>query len=185
MRPRLTPQRKKALSYSKDRRNTYGENAKASRRLIPRRKAWVNRVFRRQLNAVLRPSSASVSLEELELLDGVAKSLRRPDWRKVPDTPLGEVIERKRPRRRERAGWGKTLRKRADEFTAGLDIKTESTDKGWIARVSGPFEIAVAGATPEGAIAGCKVRARLLFMESLGGIEDLRIDSEGISYRSR
>jgi len=33
---RKTPQQKKAESYANDRRNTYGENDKASRKAIPR-----------------------------------------------------------------------------------------------------------------------------------------------------
>ena len=33
---RKSPQEKKALSYAKDRRNTYGENDKSSRKNIPR-----------------------------------------------------------------------------------------------------------------------------------------------------
>jgi hypothetical protein len=38
------PGEKKRLSYAKDCRNSYGENDKASRKLIPLRKAQQNRV---------------------------------------------------------------------------------------------------------------------------------------------
>lgn len=43
--PPKTPQDKKALSYAKDRRNTYGENDKSSRKAIPARKAGESRVL--------------------------------------------------------------------------------------------------------------------------------------------
>jgi hypothetical protein len=43
---RTTPQEKKRLSLEKGRRNTYGENDKASRKNIPRAKARVNRAHR-------------------------------------------------------------------------------------------------------------------------------------------
>ena len=44
---RKTPQQKKRESYEKDRRNTYGENAKASCKLIPIRKAGDRRALGR------------------------------------------------------------------------------------------------------------------------------------------
>jgi hypothetical protein len=48
-----TPQDKKSLSYAKDRRNTYGENDKSSRKAIPARKAGESRKVRRKANQVL------------------------------------------------------------------------------------------------------------------------------------
>lgn len=41
-----SPQEKKRLSLKKDRRNTYGENDKASRKNIPRSKAKSHRAVR-------------------------------------------------------------------------------------------------------------------------------------------
>lgn len=48
-----TPQAKKALSYALDRRNAYRENDKASRKLIPLRKARENRQDRRKIAQAL------------------------------------------------------------------------------------------------------------------------------------
>jgi hypothetical protein len=48
-----TPQEKKRLSYENDRRNTYGENSKASRKGIPLAKARANRAERHTQDHVL------------------------------------------------------------------------------------------------------------------------------------
>ena len=63
-RKRLTPQEKKIRSYQKDRRNRYGQNDKASRKVIPARKARVNRVFRRDTKQAL--GLASIDLDHTE-----------------------------------------------------------------------------------------------------------------------
>jgi hypothetical protein len=82
-RPR-SPQEKKALSLTKDRRNRYGENDKGSRKTIPAAKARSHRVVRRTDKQALADSEAA--------METVAPTLRKPDWKKTPDTPLGEVI---------------------------------------------------------------------------------------------
>jgi DNA adenine methylase len=51
--PKLTPQEKKQLSYAHDRRNVYGQNSKASRRAIPRKKRKKNRAYRKATNQIL------------------------------------------------------------------------------------------------------------------------------------
>jgi len=99
-RPPKSPQEKKALSYVKDRRNTYGENDKASRKAIPARKAGENRKVRRK---------ARQSLEVLDHTDevkaGVVESSLRHDlervggWKKSPDEPLADYIELQARRR--------------------------------------------------------------------------------------
>jgi hypothetical protein len=50
---RKSPQAKKADGHAKDRRNSYGENSKASREAIPRRKAGENRMDRRAVNQAM------------------------------------------------------------------------------------------------------------------------------------
>src|SRR5687768_12033325 len=110
MKPK-SPQEKKALSYAKDRRNAYGENDKASRDAIRKRKAGVNRVYRRRVNEVLEQISPDVDIETAEVSDGDVKNISRPFWKKSPDKPLGEVVERKIKRRDDHAGKGKTSSK--------------------------------------------------------------------------
>jgi hypothetical protein len=89
---RRSPQDKKALSYKKDRRNSYGENAKASRNAIPRHKALSNRAIRRSANRALRDQGQDDS-------DNVAQAMSVKRWRKVPDAQLGETVKRKLSRR--------------------------------------------------------------------------------------
>jgi hypothetical protein len=83
----MTPQQKKLLSLKKDRRNTYGQNDKASRKAIPRRKHWVNRSFRRLSGQVI----CHGAMDTEELGDAVGGVLRK-SWKKRPDRPLGEVL---------------------------------------------------------------------------------------------
>jgi ribosomal protein S19E (S16A) len=94
-----TPQEKKRLSLKKDRRNTYGENDKSSRKNIPRSKAISHRKVRRKVNEELEQAllmeevQAEVLMSELSQLS-VEKTAKKT-WRKTPDEPLGEVLKRK------------------------------------------------------------------------------------------
>jgi hypothetical protein len=87
---RRSPQEKKALSLQKDRRNRYGENDKAARKAIPAAKARSHRVVRRADKQALSDSDAAQ--------EAVPLTLRNPDWKKVPDVPLGKVIAGKAQR---------------------------------------------------------------------------------------
>ena len=83
---RKTPQEKKILSYAKDCRNTYGNNDKAARKRIPRRKQQQHQNERRVLKANLKKSVEGV--EDI--------TLERPKigmWRKVPDEPLASRMK--------------------------------------------------------------------------------------------
>jgi len=95
---RKSPQEKKRLSLLKDRRNTYGENSKASRKAIPRHKKAQRRATRRIEKQVLSAGSHP----EIELGDAVNVRLASHQtwvWKKTPDTPLGEVLDGKLKRR--------------------------------------------------------------------------------------
>ena len=95
-----TPQDKKALSYAKDRRACYGESNKGPRKIIPRRKASENRSNRHKV---------AQSLSDIPRLDeaaaAVVESSARHDvnraggWRKSPDIPLAQHVERQDQRR--------------------------------------------------------------------------------------
>ncbi|NBH07012.1 hypothetical protein, partial [Amycolatopsis sp. SID8362] len=70
---RKTPQEKKRLSYLKDRRDDYGENAKSSRKNLPRSKAFARRANRARESLALRaatgvPDEARAEAAELRLL---------------------------------------------------------------------------------------------------------------------
>lgn len=103
MKRRLTPQEKKALSYEHDRRNGYGENDKASRKAIPLRKAKEHRKTRREARSKLvvidRLPSVAAETFESSLRQNVS---RKGSWKKVPDTALGEHLDRQLARRSSR-----------------------------------------------------------------------------------
>lgn len=93
MKKRKSPQEKKRLSYSKDRRNWYGENDKSSRKNIPRSKRIQHRSHRhrhrQQLSAAVGAVDESV---EAALGERLAQIRRRKWWRKSPDEQLGVYV---------------------------------------------------------------------------------------------
>ena len=102
----MTPQQKKRLSYVRDRRNTYGENDKASRRLIPLAKALDIRSERRTQDQMLAHAlqRQAPSLEQLDVIENEVRATRPRTFRKSPDSPLGEVLARKARWRSDRQG---------------------------------------------------------------------------------
>lgn len=93
-----TPQEKKKLSYEKDRRNTYGESRVSSVKSIKRRKRGANRVFRRGNKRVAQLSVVSIEsdTDEKAIRELGKMKMKKKRWRKSPDTPLGEYIERQK-----------------------------------------------------------------------------------------
>ncbi|MBM7067779.1 hypothetical protein [Actibacterium sp. 188UL27-1] len=92
-RRRLTPQEKKALSYARDTRAAYGQNHKASRRLVPLHKAQSKRAVRRTDKAGLRHDP-----------DAALPTRPKAGWVKWPDTRLGEYVAQQQKRRIQSAG---------------------------------------------------------------------------------
>ncbi len=81
----MDPRKKKGDSLKHDRRNTYGENDKSSRKSIRRRKQWVNKSYRRKVKQALGTKDSDSTEDQ-------AAGIRRPDWKKSPDQPLGDVL---------------------------------------------------------------------------------------------
>ena len=96
---RKSPQEKKRLSYERDRRNTYGENDKASRKSIPLRKRLRARAPRHKLNQQLADGLKLGVLDEGEHIDAEIAPPKPRSWRKIPDKPLGEYLARRKSRR--------------------------------------------------------------------------------------
>ncbi|HEX5183110.1 MAG TPA: hypothetical protein VFW19_08160 [Allosphingosinicella sp.] len=110
-----SPQEKKALSYAKDRRNLYGENDKASRKLIPLRKAQESRQDRRKVTQELG-TLPRLKPEAADLIESSARHdmHRVGGWTKAPDVALGKVVALGLEARESRAG-GKARRRVAQE----------------------------------------------------------------------
>ncbi len=81
----MDPRKKKQESLKHDRRNTYGENDKSSRKSIRRRKQLENQVYRHKVKQVL-------SANDPDAMEGSVAGIRRPGWKKSPDQPLGDVL---------------------------------------------------------------------------------------------
>ncbi len=92
---RKTPQEKKRLSYTKDRRNCYGESPHGARRSIPLNKALRNRANRRYQDQQLsglggEPDEGSYDEAESRMRHRAPKR-----WDKYPDAPLLGVVQGK------------------------------------------------------------------------------------------
>lgn len=105
MKRRYSPQEKKLLAYSRDNKNVYGENSKASRKGIRKRKALHRSSFRRSEHAILGGVTGVHEEENWQLEDQIA-NVKQRRWRKVPDRPLAEWVD-ERLSRRERLGISK------------------------------------------------------------------------------
>ena len=97
------PQDKKRQSYEHDRRNSYGENHKSSRKNIPRSKQRSHQDERRSVRQVLGSAQGNIASEVADeaqsqtLVKGRMKKLQA--FRKSPDHPLGEAVKRRLRRR--------------------------------------------------------------------------------------
>lgn len=164
-----TPQEKKALSYAKDCRNDYGANDKSSRKNIPLRKARQNRVFRKTSNQVLQNVVGETDLEKLEILENQIRSIKKGDWKKVSDAPLGEFVKNKLEWRENHAGKGKAALKSIREIIENLEIEVEQeTGNRWIATATNLLNITAVGETPERAIQKLKYFAHAAIGNELG-----------------
>ena len=173
------------LSYARDCRNTYGENDKSSRKNIPLRKAKVNRGYRKKVNQILQGISGEVDLEKADLLASQARNIKREDWKKCSDEPLGKIIEGKLERRESHTGKGKTARKKVREFVKNLKIEIEQeTDGRWIAEVVEMNGVLAYGETREKAVEKCKRLAGCIFLESLGAPEIVTVNDDYVSIIS-
>jgi hypothetical protein len=90
--PQRDPVRKKILDYVHGTRNTYGNSPQAARNAVPRRKALENRKVRHGVKRVIDPRDVEGTDERME---GAQDSQQAWSWwRKVPDAPLAEWLER-------------------------------------------------------------------------------------------
>jgi hypothetical protein len=95
-----TPREKKRLSLERDRRNTYRENSKSSRKSIAKGKQLRHMDERRGVAQLLSQLKGQVNDEiateaELKAKVRIADSRNR-GFKKVPDEPLGIVLQRKK-----------------------------------------------------------------------------------------
>jgi len=98
---------KKALSLKRDRRNTFGENSKASRKAIPRRKQLNHMGERRAVSQILSRLRESADGRDATEADVLAKTTvierKHKAFKKAPDSPLGVVVGKKLSERREQS----------------------------------------------------------------------------------
>jgi hypothetical protein len=91
MRKRVrTPQEKKRLSLTHDRRNTYGNSTKAARKTIPFKKRRAARAERHHSNAAI---TSEVRTTDPELVVGLPGRLRGAKHRHWPMSTLGIKLE--------------------------------------------------------------------------------------------
>jgi hypothetical protein len=97
------PEEKKRLSLGRDRRNTYGENNKSSRKSIARGKQRRHMDERRTAGEVLRRLTGTIHEDEATDAELLVKTRisdsKSRRFKKQPDSPLGEVLAAKRAKK--------------------------------------------------------------------------------------
>lgn len=94
-----TPQEKKSLSLTKDRRNVYGEAPHAARKNVPLRKKLRNRANRHNQESKLPSEPAPFDPDAADEIESSMHDTAPQHWDKYPDAPLGDVIAKKQSRR--------------------------------------------------------------------------------------
>lgn len=116
-----SPQDKKRLSLQKDRRNMYGESPHSSRKNIRRGKQNQHQEERRTSNQTLALVAAHSTEDQMiaceVAADTGARMNRLKGFKKDPDRPLADFIERQQSRR-ERAHLRKGVRRGEDAADA-------------------------------------------------------------------
>jgi hypothetical protein len=97
------PEEKKLLSLKHDRRNSYGENSKSSRKSIQRVKQRRHMDERRTVGEVIRRLKGNIQEDEAADVELLTKTRttdsQRRGFKKQPDSPLEVVLARKRTKR--------------------------------------------------------------------------------------
>lgn len=112
MKKRRTPQEKKSLSLKKDRIARHTRNKKAGRIAVPRHKKIQNEEFRRKGKQAIKENIGT----EADEIESAVKEIKRGNWKKHPDTPLGKAIQAKKERRIEDFGAKIGRRLRTKEY---------------------------------------------------------------------
>ena len=98
------PAEKKRLRLERERCNRYGENSKASRKNIPRRKQQRHMDERRRATELLRYLTGQVQEDEATDIELLVKNSivdgRRRGFKKTLDTPLKVVLATRKAKRR-------------------------------------------------------------------------------------
>ncbi len=139
------------MSYAKDRRNVYGESDKGSRISIRRNKTFPTRAYRKAINDILQDTVGEIDLEKAELIDVKAKEIKRRKWKKYPDAPLGEYIERQVDGTRAIYLWKITNDKNGKELNLTIEAEQEANGR-WTAEITELNNVSVS----------CKTRAEAL-----------------------
>jgi hypothetical protein len=106
-----TPKEKKLASLAFDTRSVYGENDKASRKLIPRRKQEGHQALRRAARQPLQNIASGLGEDDLVGIEAEIKTKeirgKRNEFKKTPDASLGALLEYKKT-----GNWQALTRKR-------------------------------------------------------------------------
>ena len=148
---RKTPQEKKALSYAKDRRNVYGESDKSSLIAIRRNKTFPTRAYRKAVNDILQKIIGEIDLEKAEIIDSKTKEIKRREWKKYPDAPLSEYLQKKGSITQWSYLWKVKNTKNDKELILTIEAKRQK-DGSWTAEITELTDVLVTSETREKAV---------------------------------
>ena len=95
--------------------------------------------------------------EDIEAIENEVKSVRKSGWKKYPDEPLKEVVQRNLESRKLHAGKGKTLRKKEREIIETMKINVfQKAEEIWIAEAEEFHGLKAEGKTQKEAVGKIK-----------------------------
>ena len=131
-RSRRSPKEKKRLSYERDRVNTYGENDKGSRKSIRRNKARAARNFRHNETLIAKKVALNEFDDRFDRDLAVRTSKRqRSGWRKIPDCPIGVLLDKRALKRQDGADRRRTRNVR-DSVQAIMAIVSREEQRSYL-----------------------------------------------------
>ncbi|HEV2324092.1 MAG TPA: hypothetical protein VGS10_09075 [Terracidiphilus sp.] len=122
-RERKSPQQKKASEYTRD-HFTCGESAHGFRKTWPRKKALLNREYRRKSDELLSQTKPGITADDAEVIAGevtvahLKKSVSRKRLHKWGPLTVGEGVKLKLEKRAEKVGWKARSHKKYEDIVA-------------------------------------------------------------------
>ncbi len=139
------------MSYAKDRRNVYGESDKGSLIAIRRNKTFPTRAYRKAVNDILQKIIGEIDLEKAEIIDSKTKEIKRREWKKYPDAPLSEYLQRKGNITQWSYLWRVKNTKNDKKLILTIEAKRQK-DGSWTAEITELTDVLVTSETREKAV---------------------------------
>jgi hypothetical protein len=123
------PHVKKQVSLERDRRRVTGDYDTSSHEKVAQKKARINRAFRHDVHQKLHVDGSPVEELDLDVIDTKVVTTQRERFKKQPDLPLVDFIERQTGERGQRAGTHAPKAAAAKARKAAKEVKQAPAKK--------------------------------------------------------